>query len=99
MLLLNYIQRRNFNDACEDALLKLAEDGNEAAIKVVENPRQMRRVIFRLSRNKTIINDLGDGKLLEKFEKLVEFLLEHSDEILAVVMKIISLFVEKPKGS
>lgn len=96
MLRFNYFQRRNFSDACEDALLKMANDGNEQAIKVVENPWMMKRIVFRLSRSKTLMKDLGDGKLLDKFEKLVEFLLEHSDEILAVVMKIISLFAEKP---
>ena len=93
----NRLQRQNFRDACEDALLKLAEDGDKTVEKIVDNPWLMRRVLFRMARDKHLTENMGSD-LLDQFERLVLFLLEHADAILAVILKVIPLFVQEPEG-
>ena len=84
--------RENFKDAVEDVLLQLAADGNDAAKFVVHRPLLLRRVTIRVKRQSFWLAE-RDGSILDAFERLVQFLLEHADEILAVIIKLIPLFL------
>lgn len=87
-------RRERWEGAVEDALVDLAMKGDERAEQVLERPWVVKRLANRLRFSK-LAGELGDGQLLDSFERLVEFLLSKADEILALIMKIIPLFVKK----
>lgn len=90
-------RRDRWDGAVEDALTDLAMKGDERAEQVLEKPWVVRRLANRLRFRSKISSELGDGQILDNFERLVEFLLSKADEILALIMKIIPLFVQKAK--
>jgi hypothetical protein len=93
-MFLNRQERENLRDALEDALIQMAEKGDWRAARVVENPWLFRRVFARVKRDRSLV---GDGSLLDQFERLVEFLLEHADAIIEVILKVIPLFIAEEK--
>lgn len=82
------------HDAVEEALDQLAMKGNANAALVAEHP-VLKRMLVRRIRLSNLFGELGDGKILDAFERLTLFLLEHGDEILALILKILPLFIEK----
>lgn len=92
---MNFSRKRleNIQDSVEDVLLAQAAEGNFAAEQILDRPFLMRRLVLRVRRSQWFFGNLGDGTILDSFERLVEFLLEHADEIIALIMKIIPLFL------
>ena len=91
----NRERRENWDGAVENALTQLAMKGNDKAADILEQPLALRMLSNMLRFRPKVMRELGDGQLLENFERLVEFLLSKADEILALILKIIPLFVEK----
>lgn len=94
---MNFSRKRqeNIQDAVEDVLLAKAAEGSLAAQQILDRPFLMRRLVLRVRRSQWFFGSLGDGTILDSFERLVEFLLEHADEIIALIMKIIPLFLKE----
>ena len=97
-MFLNRERRENLRDAVEDVLLTKAAEGDKDAATVVENPLLLRRVCIRVKRQQ-FFGELGDGSIIDMFERLVAFLIEHADEILAIIIKILPLFLGKEEDS
>ena len=85
-------QKENLRDAVEDVLLSKAAEGSEVAAKILESPFLLRRLCIRVKRQQ-FFRDAADTPILDAFERLVEFLIEHADEIIALIIKIIPLFL------
>ena len=85
-------QKDNLRDAVEDVLLQKAADGDKDAARVVDSPLLLRRVTIRVKRHH-FFSEIGDGAILDVFERLVAFLIEHADEIIAIIIKVLPLFL------
>lgn len=85
---MNRQQNENLKDALEDVIIQLAEGGDSAALRIADSPLLFRRVFLRVKRLHRF-REIGDGKILDAFERLIEFLIEHQDEIKAIIMFII----------
>jgi hypothetical protein len=85
-------QKDNLRDAVEDVLLQKAAEGDQHAARVVESPLLLRRVCIRVKRQQ-FFNEIGDGTIIDMFERLVAFLIEHADEIIAIIIKVLPLFL------
>lgn len=91
-MFLTKVQKENLRDAVEDVLLQKAAEGDENAARVVDSPLLLRRVTIRVKRQ-SFFRELGDGSIMDMFERLVEFLIEHADEIIAIIIKVLPLFL------
>lgn len=85
-------RRENWDVAVEDVIGQLAMGGNEQAAQIMQHPILLQMLKNRLKIRSSLIRGLGDGKLLDRFKDLVDYLLENSDKILAVIVQLISLF-------
>jgi hypothetical protein len=59
----------------------------------MQHPILLQMLKNRLRIRSAITKGLGDGKLLDRFKDLVDYLLENSDKILAVIVQLIALFI------
>ena len=85
-------QRETLRDAVEDFLLQRAAEGDKDAARVAESPYLLRRVCIRVKRA-GFFSEIGDGSILDTFERLIQFLIEHADEIIAIIVKLLPLFL------
>ena len=67
--------------------------GNDQAAELMQHPILLQMLKNRLRIRSAITKGLGDGKLLDRFKDLVDYLLENSDKILAVIVQLIALFI------
>jgi hypothetical protein len=93
MLQWNRQRRENWDIAVEDAVGQLAMGGNDQAAELMQHPILLQMLKNRLRIRSAITKGLGDGKLLDRFKDLVDYLLENSDKILAVIVQLIALFI------
>lgn len=93
MLQWNRQRRENWDIAVEDAVGQLAMGGNDQATELMQHPILLQMLKNRLRIRSAITKGLGDGKLLDRFKDLVDYLLENSDKILAVIVQLIALFI------
>ena len=93
MLQWNRQRRENWDIAVEDAVGQLALGGNDQAAELMQHPILLQMLKNRLRIRSVITKGLGDGKLLDRFKDLVDYLLENSDKILAVIVQLIALFI------
>jgi len=93
MLQWNRQRRDNWDIAVEDAVGQLAMGGNDQAAELMQHPILLQMLKNRLRIRSAITKGLGDGKLLDRFKDLVDYLLENSDKILAVIVQLIALFI------
>ena len=93
MLQWNRQRRENWDIAVKDAVGQLAMGGNDQAAELMQHPILLQMLKNRLRIRSAITKGLGDGKLLDRFKDLVDYLLENSDKILAVIVQLIALFI------
>jgi hypothetical protein len=79
--------------AIEDVVGQMAMRGNQDAMAVLERPILLQMLKNRLRLRSKLIRGLGDGELLDRFKELMDYLLENSDKILAVIVQLIALFI------
>lgn len=89
----NRERRENWDIAVEDAIGQLAMQGSDQASAIMDHPILLQMLKNRLKVRSALTKGLGDGKLLDRFKDLVDYLLENSDKILAVIVQLIALFL------